>query len=64
MMLRKQEQEGTMATTAVTIDPKAIPKEDIQTACAVLASSIRLALKDPAKRAEYEAWKQKKEDRA
>lgn len=53
-----------MATTAVTIDPKAIPKEDIQTACAVLASSIRLALKDPAKRAEYETWKREKEDRA
>lgn len=42
------------------IDPRAIPKEDYQTACAVLASSIRLALKDPEKRAEYEAWKRRR----
>lgn len=40
-----------------TIDPKKVPAEEWETACAVLASSIRLALSDPAKRAEYEAWK-------
>lgn len=52
-----------MPTTTITIDPKAIPKEEYQTACSILASSIRLALKDPEKRAEYEEWKRKKEAR-
>lgn len=41
----------------IVIDPHDISDKDYQIACRVLASSIRLALKDPEKRAEYEAWK-------
>lgn len=48
-------------TAAVVIDPRAVPQEEYQTACSVLASSIRLALADPAKRAEYEDWKRGRE---
>lgn len=40
----------------VFIDPKDIPLSVKETACRVLASSIRLALADPVKRAEYEEW--------
>lgn len=50
----------TATTETVKINPKLIPAEEYQTACAVLASSIRLALADPAKRAEYEAWKRRR----
>lgn len=41
----------------VRIDFSAIPGSDIQVGCAVLASSIRLALRDPEKRKDYESWK-------
>lgn len=41
----------------VRIDFSAIPDSDIQVGCAVLASSIRLALRDPEKRKDYERWK-------
>lgn len=50
-------------TKSVKIDPALIPDEAIERACRVLDSSIRLAMADPEKRAEYEAWKQSKEER-
>lgn len=43
-----------------TIDPRKVPPEEYQTASRVLASSIRLALSDPANRADFEAWKQRR----
>ena len=45
----------------VRIDPKLIPASEYQTACRVLNASIRLALSDPAKRAEFEEWKRRKQ---
>ena len=48
----------------VKIEPSLIPAEEYQTACAILASSIRLALSDPAKRKEYEEWKQRRRSNA
>ena len=65
-MLRKRN-EGTTSmerttTATVVIDPRAVPQEEYQTACSVLAFSIRFALADPAKRAEYyEDWKRGRE---
>lgn len=48
-------------TAAVVIDPRNVPDEEFQTASSVLASSIRLALADPALRKEYESWKATRE---
>lgn len=53
--------ERTTTAAVVIIDPRAVPQEEYQAACSVLASSIRLALADPAKRAEYEDWKRGRE---
>lgn len=47
-------------TTGVKIDPLSIPASDYDTACRVLAASIRLALSDPANRADFERWKQER----
>jgi hypothetical protein len=44
-------------TDRVTIDPRLVPDGEWQTACSILAASIRLALADPAKREDYERWK-------
>ena len=44
----------------IFIDPKTIPSSVLETACRVLNSSIRLALADPVKRADFEAWKAKR----
>lgn len=44
----------------IFIDPKSIPASVLETACRVLNSSVRLALADPAKRADFEAWKAKR----
>lgn len=41
----------------VRIDISAIPDSDFEVACAVLASSIRLALRNPEKRKDYERWR-------
>ncbi|MCI8332641.1 MAG: hypothetical protein HFE78_07435 [Clostridiales bacterium] len=49
-----------MESTPVTIDPSLIPKEDWQIACSVLKSSLHIALADPKLKAEYEAWKRKR----
>lgn len=38
------------------IDPKLVADADFDIACSVLAASIRIALADPQKRADYEAW--------
>lgn len=46
------------------IDPRAVPQGEYQTACSVLASSVRIALADPAKKAEYEEWKQRRKNNA
>lgn len=51
---------ASTTTAKVVIEPRSVPAEDYQTACSVLASSIRLALADPEKRAEYEAWKKRR----
>lgn len=40
------------------IDPKKIPAAEYETMCRVLNRSIRLALSDPAKKADFEEWKQ------
>lgn len=56
-MWRKGEPEP-----AARIDPAQVPPEDYQTACRVLAASIRLALSDPAKRSDYEAWRRRREE--
>lgn len=53
-----------MPEQTVHIDFSAIPDSDIQIGCAVLASSIRLALRDPEKRKAFERWKAEKEKRA
>jgi hypothetical protein len=47
-------------TAAVIIDPRNVPDEEYQTACSVLASSIRIALSDPILKAEYEEWKRRR----
>lgn len=44
--------EGTVA-----LHPSDIPDEVYDLMCVALNRSVRLALSDPAKRAEYEAWK-------
>lgn len=44
-----------------TIDPGKVPEEEYTTACRVLASSIRLALADPAKREDFENWKRRRQ---
>ncbi len=41
----------------VRIDFSAIPASDIQIGCSVLAASIRRALRDPEKHADFERWK-------
>lgn len=52
---------GEAPAAAATIDPCKVPKEDYTTACRVLASSIRFALADPARRAEFEDWKRRRQ---
>lgn len=47
-------------TAAVIIDPRDVLDEEYQTACSVLASSIRIALSDPALKTEYEEWKKRR----
>lgn len=42
------------------IDPSLVPKEEWQTACSVIASSLHIALADPKLKAEYEEWKRKR----
>lgn len=44
----------------IAIDPRQVPEEEYQTACRVLASSIRLALAAPGGRDSFEAWKQQR----
>ena len=44
-------------TTGAKIDPKAVHAAEYDTACRILHSSIRLALSDPANRANFEKWK-------
>lgn len=44
-----------------TIDPGKVPEENYTTSCRVLASSIRLALADPAKRKDFEDWKRRRQ---
>lgn len=51
---------GADTAELVTIDPREVPPEDYQVASRVLASSLRLALSDPANRADFEAWKQRR----
>lgn len=46
------------------IDPKQLPDYVFEQACFVLASSIRLALSDPEKRADFERWKREREEKA
>ena len=46
------------------INPKEIPDYAYEQACFVLASSIRLALSDPEKRADFERWKREREEKA
>ncbi len=48
---------STSGQPSIRIDISAIPDSDIQVGCAVLASSIRLALRDPEKCKDYERWK-------
>lgn len=50
-------------TTAVKVDPKAVPASEYETASRVLAASIRLALSDPAYRADFERWKAERRTR-
>ncbi|HIU09818.1 MAG TPA: hypothetical protein IAB00_00975 [Candidatus Avidehalobacter gallistercoris] len=45
----------------VRIDPSKVPAADWEIACRVLQNSIRLALADPEKRADYERWKREQE---
>lgn len=56
-----QRRAGKTPAEAATIDPRKVPKEEYTTACRVLASSIRLALADPAKRADFEDWKRRRQ---
>ena len=49
--------------TPVTIDSSLIPKEDWQIACSVLNSSLRIAFANPKLKAEYEAWKRKRDSK-
>lgn len=46
-----------MTTDRVKIDPSLVPDGEWQTACSILAASIRLAFADSAKREDYERWK-------
>lgn len=59
--MAEQRQQRAGAPTLATIDPGAVPDEEYTTACRVLASSIRLALSDPEKRADFERWKAARE---
>lgn len=45
----------------VRIDPSKVPAADWEIACRVLQNSIRLALADPEKRADYERWEREQE---
>lgn len=46
----------------VRIDASLIPDSEYEVACSVLASSIRLALMDEAKRKDFELWKAKRKE--
>lgn len=43
------------------IHPEDIPDDVYDMMCVVLNRSVRLALADPVKRAEYEAWKKEQQ---
>lgn len=55
--MKEQRQQQTELPTHITIDPADIPDEVYTIGCRVLASSIRLALSNPEKRADFERWK-------
>lgn len=42
------------------IDPALVPECDYERACRVLNVSVRRALADPKRRAEFEEWKRKR----
>lgn len=44
----------------VKIIPEIVPNAEWQTACRILNGSIRLALSDPVKKADYQRWKEER----